>query len=70
MFSESTTSCVPEIGMVLAAVPCGTGFESTKGSWGAAKAWHCEKSGKDMDEGASLAVEGLRLKGLCKEAEA
>ena len=56
--------------MVLAAVPCGTGFESTKGSWGAAKAWHCEKSGKDMDEGASLAVEGLRLKGLCKEAEA
>ena len=51
--------------------PGGNGFEGRKGSWRAAEAWHCERSGKATGEGAaSIAAEGPRLKGSCKEVEA
>jgi hypothetical protein len=46
-------------------------FEGMKESWRAAKAWHCERPGKAICEGAaSDAVDGLGLKGSCKEIEA
>jgi hypothetical protein len=51
--------------------PGGTGFEGMRGSWREAEAWQCERSGKVIGEGtASIAVDGLGLKGLCKGVEA
>ena len=51
--------------------PGGTGLEGMKGSWRAAGAWHCERSGEATGEdAASVAVEGLGLKGSCREVEA
>jgi hypothetical protein len=50
--------------------PGGTGFEGMKGSCREAEAWHCERPGKAIGEGAaSVAVEGPGLKALCKEVE-
>jgi hypothetical protein len=47
-----------------------TSLEGIKGSWRAAKAWHCGKPGKAIGKGtASVVVEGPGLKGLCKEIE-
>ena len=49
----------------------GTGFEGMKESWRAAEAWHCERPREAMGEGAaSVAVDGLGLKGSYKEFEA
>ena len=51
--------------------PGGTGFEGMKGSHRAAEAWHCERPWKAIGEGAaSVASDGLGLKGSCKGFEA
>ena len=47
-----------------------TGLEGMKGSWTAAEAWLCERPGKTIGEGASVAVDGPGLKETCKEVEA
>ena len=48
--------------------PGSTRFEDMKRSWSAAEDWCYERPGKTFDEGAaSVAVEGPRLKGSCKE---
>ena len=48
-----------------------TGFEDTKVSWRVAEAWHCERSGKAIDEDkAFVGVYSPRSKGSCKEVEA
>jgi hypothetical protein len=45
--------------------PGGTGFESIKGSWKAAVAWHCGRSGGAIGEGtAPASVEGPGLEGV------
>ena len=42
-----------------------------KGSWRAAVAWHCERPGKAIGEGAApFAVDNPGLKKSCREAEA
>ena len=42
-----------------------------KGTWNAAEAWHSEMPEEAIDEGlASMVIEGLGLKGSCKEVEA
>ena len=41
-----------------------------KGSWTAAEAWLCERPGKTIGEGASVAADGPGLKETCKEVEA
>jgi hypothetical protein len=47
--------------------PGGTSFEGMKGSRRAAEAWHCERPGKVIGEGAtSVVVDGPGLKWLCK----
>ena len=50
----------------------GTGFESIKGSWRTAEAWHCEGQEDVTDEEgtASVAVEDPGLKGSWREVEA
>ena len=51
--------------------PGGTGFEGMKELSRAAEAWHCERPWKALGEGsASVAVDGLGLKGSCKGVEA
>lgn len=51
--------------------PRGTGFEGMKGSWRATEARHCERPWKAIGEGAaSVAIDGLGLKGSCKEGKA
>ena len=52
--------------------PGGTSLEGMKGSWRAAEAFHCERPGKAIAEGAtaSVAVDCPRLEWSCKEAEA
>lgn len=46
-------------------------LRARSGSWRAAEAWHCEYPGEAIDEGAtSVAVDGPRLKGSGKGAEA
>lgn len=38
--------------------------------WRVAEAWHCERSGEGIGEGAaSVVVEGPRLKEACREGE-
>jgi hypothetical protein len=49
--------------------PGGTGFEGMK-AWTAAEAWLCERPGKTIGEGASVAADGPGLKETCKEVEA
>ena len=78
-FLRTQRSSVPEIAKVVThdtaglgnvCHPGGTCFEGTKESWRAAEAWHCEKPGKAIGEGAaSVVVDGPRLKGSCKETE-
>jgi hypothetical protein len=42
-----------------------------KEPWRTAEAWYCERLGKEIGEGeASFAVDGLGLKGSCKQVEA
>lgn len=51
--------------------PGDIGFQSTKESWRAAEAWHCERPEKAISEGtASVATDSPGLKGSCKEVEA
>ena len=50
--------------------PGGTGFEGMKESWRTAEAWHCERPGKAIVEGAASTVDGEGLNGSCKELEA
>jgi hypothetical protein len=51
--------------------PGGTGFEGMKGSRRAAEARHCERSWKNIGEGAaSVAIDGPGLKESCKGVEA
>ena len=51
--------------------PGGTGFDGMAESWRTAEAWLRERLGEAIGEGASsLVVEGLDLKGSCREAEA
>ena len=46
--------------------PGGAGSKGMKGSWKAAEAGHCERSGEAIGEGAvSVAVEGPGLKETC-----
>jgi hypothetical protein len=46
------------------------GFKSMKESWIAAEAWLCERPEKAIGEDtASVTVDGLGLKGSCKEIE-
>jgi hypothetical protein len=48
-----------------------TGFEAMKGSWKAAKAWHCERPQKVIGEGTdSVTTDSLGMKESCKEVEA
>lgn len=50
--------------------PGGAGFEVMKESWRAAEAWHGEKPGNAICEGAaSVAVEDPGLRGSYKEVE-
>lgn len=49
--------------------PVCTGLEGMKGN-GVVEAWHCERSGKTIWEGAdSVAIKGPELKGLYNEVE-
>jgi hypothetical protein len=41
-----------------------------KESWRTAEAWHCERPGKAIVEGAASTVDGEGLNGSCKELEA
>ena len=48
-----------------------TGFEDMKGSCRTAESQHCERPRKVIGEGAaSVAIDGLGLKGSCKGVEA
>jgi hypothetical protein len=50
--------------------PDGTGFEGMKGSHRAAEARHCERSWKDIGEGAAeVAINSPGLKGSCSVLE-
>jgi hypothetical protein len=50
--------------------PGGTCFEDMKGLWNASESWPSEMPGKTTEGGAaSVAVDGPRLKGSCKEVE-
>ena len=45
----------------------GTDFDSMKGSWRAAEAWHCERPGKDIGkDAASVATGSPGLHRSCK----
>ena len=51
--------------------PGGAGLKGMKEPWRTAEAWYCERLGKEIGEGeASFAVDGLGLKGSCKQVEA
>jgi hypothetical protein len=51
--------------------PGGTGFKGMKGSYREAEAWQCKRPWKAIGEGgASVAIDGLGLKGSCKGVEA
>ena len=77
-FLRAQRSCVPKIAKVVPFAAAGlgnvlrvTGFEGKKVSWIVAEAWHHERPGKAIGEGAaSFAVDGPGLKGSCKEVEA
>ena len=51
--------------------PGGTACEGMKGPWRDAEAWHCERPGKAIGEGAaSVVFGGPGLKESCKGVEA
>lgn len=79
-FLRAHRSCVPEATKLIPQAgsrtgwykshPGGSGFEGTYGSWRAAKARHCEKSGEAIGQvETSAAVESPGLQGSCREVE-
>jgi hypothetical protein len=49
--------------------PGGTGFEGMKGPWTAAEAWHFERPGEVISEGAaSVAVDNFRTEGVMQRS--
>ena len=68
----------PRLYLVLAAelgsvsLPGGTGFEGMRGSWRAAEAWHCERSGEAAEElfHQEQLIDSPGSKGSCREGEA